>query len=315
MKWRIIDWLIVAIVLISAANSSAQSSQTGSLPPIKTVFVILEENQNWSAITPSLAPYIRNTLVPMGAHAEEYYNPPGMHPSETNYLWLEAGSNLGVTNNADPSMNHQGTRDHLATYLTKAGISWKAYAEDIDGKSCPLTSVNKYVPKHNPFVFFDDLTDANNPGSADCISHIRPYSELAGDLRNNTVARYNFIVPNLCHDMHDCPITTGDAWLSHEVPQILASQAYKGGGALFITWDEGNTGTATPDGPIGMIVLSPFAKRNFSNAIHYTHSSTLKALQEIFGVTPLLRDAANATDLSDFFVRGAPAPPSAATAK
>jgi len=65
-----------------------------------------------------------------------------------------------------------------------------------------------------------------------------------------------------------------------------------------ITWDEGEGG----DGPIGMIVLSSFAKGNgYSNSIHYTHGSTLRTLQEIFGITPLIRDAANQTDLNDLF--------------
>lgn len=50
-----------------------------------------------------------------------------------------------------------------------------------------------------------------------------------------------------------------------------------------------------------MIVLSPLAKVGYSNSIHYTHSSTLRSLQEIFAVTPLLGDAANATNLADLF--------------
>lgn len=280
------------------------SAAAPSLPPIQTVFIILEENHNWSQITPSAAPYIRNTLVPMGAHAEQYFNPPGNHPSEPNYVWLEAGSNSGITDDNDPAVNHQSTVDHLVSYLEKAGISWKSYQEDIDGNSCPLVGVNLYAPKHNPMVFFDDVTGGNNPNSPSCISHIRPYSELAADLQNNTVSRYNFITPNLCNDMHDCSVAIADAWLSREVPKIFASSAYKNGGALFIAWDEAGTG----DGPIGMIVLSPFAKTNYSNSIHYTHSSTLRTLQEIFGVAPLLRDAANATDLSDLF-QSAPQPP------
>jgi hypothetical protein len=78
---------------------------------------------------------------------------------------------------------------------------------------------------------------------------------------------------------------------------ILQSSAYQDGGVLFITWDEG-----APNGPIGMIVLSPYAKgKGYSNSIFYTHSSTLRTLEEIFGVTPLLGDAANATDLRDLF--------------
>src|SRR5438034_11390143 len=61
------------------------------------------------------------------------------------------------------------------------------------------------------------------------------------------------------------------------------------------------------DGPIGMFLLSPFAKgggkRGFSNSIHYDHSSTLKTLQEIFHVEPLLGAAADpeTKDLSDLF--------------
>src|SRR2546421_4032944 len=34
-----------------------------------------------------------------------------------------------------------------------------------------------------------------------CIAHVRPFTELATDLANNTVASYNFITPNLTDDM------------------------------------------------------------------------------------------------------------------
>jgi hypothetical protein len=155
-------------------------------------------------------------------------------------------------------------------------------------------------------VYFDDVTDSNNRHSQYCIEHVRPYSELAGDLVDNSVARYNFITPNLCDDMHNflgCAslneVKNGDRWLSQELPRILDSQAYKDGGVVFLTWDEDS---GNSDGPIGMVVLSPNAKGGgYSNMIHYTHSSLLRTLQEIFGVTPYLGDAANATDLSDLF--------------
>ena len=95
-------------------------------------------------------------------------------------------------------------------------------------------------------------------------------------------------------------IQQGDTWLSKNVPAILNSAAFKAGGALFITWDEAGTG----DGPIGMIVLSPFAKGNgYENSIRYTHGSTLRTFEEIFGVSPFLGDAANETDLIDLFAQ------------
>src|SRR5690349_20114294 len=288
--------LTAALLICSAALPAA-----AQINNVRTVFIILMENHNWSQIKGSAsAPYINNTLLPMSSYATQYFNPPGIHPSLPNYLWLEAGTNFGITNDSDPSINHQSTTLHLSTQLQNAGVTWKTYQEDISGTTCPLTSVNTYAPKHNPFIYFDDVTNTNDPNSATCITHVRPYSELATDLANNTVARYVFITPNLCDDMHDTcsptndSIRQGDNWLSTEVPKILNAAAYQNGGALFITWDEGEGS----DGPIGMIVISSSAKGGgYNNAVRYTHGSTLRTFEEIFGVA-LIRDAANQTDLS-----------------
>jgi hypothetical protein len=300
----------------SAANQqpsltpSAPNIPTAEKPltagEIKTVFLIVMENHNWSSIIDnSSAPYINQSLLPQASYALNYHNPPGNHPSEPNYLWLEAGTNFGVHNDGSVKSNHQSTPDHLVTYLNNAGISWKAYEEGISGKICPINDVDLYAAKHNPMVFFDDVTNDMDLNSAYCIAHERPFSELVADLKNNAVAKYNFITPNLCDDMHDaigCPtldqVKNGDTWLSEQVPLILASSAYQNGGVLLITWDESDD----DDQPIGMIVLSPLAKGGgYSNSIYYTHSSTLRTIQEIFNVTPFLGDAANATDLSDLF--------------
>jgi phospholipase C len=263
------------------------------------------ENHNWSDIKgSSSAPYINNTLLPMASYATQYYNPPSNHPSLPNYIWLEAGTNAGIADDNPPSSHPLNTTSHLVTLLSNAGISWKAYEGNISGTSCPLTDSYPYAARHNPFVYFTDVTNNLSSSSAYCVAHERPYGELATDLANNTVARYNFITPNLCDDGHDScaplndPVKQTDSWLSSEVPKILNSQAYKDGGALFITWDEGEGS----DGPIGMIVLSPAAKgHGYSNAIHYTHGSTLRTLEEIYGVSPLLGAAQNASDLSDLF--------------
>ena len=252
----------------------------------------------------------------MAAHAEQYFNPRSLHPSEPNYLWLEAGTNFGITNDSDPKRNHQTSTAHLTTLLESAGISWKSYQEGISGTKCPLveemTNGSVYAPKHNPMVFFDDVTGGNDPNSAYCIAHVRPYTELAVDLAStqpNAVAHYNFITPDLCDDMHDSggcvtpdSVKNGDNWLSTEVPKILNSAAFKQDGLLFITWDESELG----NNPIGLIALSQRVKAGYSNTLRYSHSSLLRTVEEAFNVSPLLGDAANALDLSDLF-----APPSA----
>jgi hypothetical protein len=281
--------------------------RAGNLPPIRTVFIILMENQNWAAVegSPS-APYINNTLLPLAAHCEQYYNPPGMHPSLPNYLWLEAGTNFGLYDDNPPAIDHQSTTNHLVTLLNHAGISWKTYQEDISPGYVPLTDTNNYLVHHNPFAYFDDVTGTNNPDYAYGIAHIRPYTELAADLANNTVARYNFITPDSYDDGHypeppgSNELSQIDNWLAAQIPMILNSTAYSNNGAIFITWDEG----VNDDGPIGMIVLSPLIRAGgYGNNIYYTHSSTLRTFQEIFDVGPLLGDAANATDLSDLFLQ------------
>ncbi len=319
---RTILLTLASLALFAAAHASAQTADSSApldpatLHHIKTVFVIVMENHNWTG-NGSLdikgnpaAPYINYTLLPMASYAQNYNNPPGIHPSLPTYLWLEAGDSLGVKADGDPSQFHQSTHQHLVQLLENAGISWKAYDEDISGTVCPLTAEGRadpngnalYAPRHNPFVFFDDQTNTLNPKSSTCISHIRPFTQLAYDLASGHSARYNFITPNLCDDMHDTcagdPIAHGDAWLKANVPTILNSSPYRSGGALFIVWGEAAKG----DGPIPMIVLSPFAKGNhYTNSIYYTHSSLLRTVQEIFGVSPLLRYASSLPDLSDLF--------------
>jgi len=293
----------IAVMLPGLTLRSAPKTPPQTTSNIKAVWIILMENHNWSQILGSKsAPYI-NSLLPKASHAEQYFNPPGIHPSLPNYLWLEAGTNFGILDDNPPSVNSQTTTQHLVTLLQNKGITWKTYQENIDGLTCPLVTAGEYAVKHNPFVYFDDVTTNQNPNSAECISHVRPFTEMANDLATGNVAQYNFITPNLCDDMHDrCKpihnaIAQGDTWLSQNLPTILNSTAYQTG-AVFVTWDEAATG----DGPIGMIVLSPFAKGNgYQNSIHYTHGSTLRTFQEIFGVTPFLGDAAGETDLSDLF--------------
>jgi phosphatidylinositol-3-phosphatase len=306
---------------------------TAQMSKVKTVWVILMENHNWTGNNTGaafgdpdikgspLAPYANGELLRTSAHAEQYFNPPGNHPSQPNYIWLEAGTNFGILADTQPGQPQLNSHEHFVKLLERAGISWTAYAEPDFGSpvfdTCPLDFTYIDV-EHLPFVFFDDVNRNLNPKSVDCRKHVRPYYQLATDLANHTVARYNFIVPNLCHDGHEgvspCDANESrnntlraDTWLKQNVPVILASDEYKERGALFIIWDEGEDSGSFADGPIGMFLLSPFAKgggkKEYSNSIPYDHSSTLKTLQEIFYVSPLLGAAGNpeTLDLSDLF--------------
>ncbi len=222
---------------------------------VKTVWVILMENHNWTGNNagaafgaPDLkdnlsAPYINGQLLDTSAHAEEYFNPPGNHPSQPNYLWLEAGTNFGVLADTQPGQPQLFTHHHLVRLLEDAGISWTAYAEPDFGSPvfdvCPLDFTFLDV-EHLAFVYFNDVNHGLNPKSAECIKHVRPYYQLATDLADHTSALYNFITPNLCHDGHEgispCDALESknntlrsDTWLKQNVPLILESDEYKQG--------------------------------------------------------------------------------------
>src|ERR1700722_14565610 len=123
--------LITASLIAFGAARAAETAGSAAAAPvkhnIKTVFIILMENHNWTGDGSldikgnAAAPYINKTLIPMASHAEQYFNPPGNHPSLPNYLWLEAGTNFGILADGPPSEFPQRTTKHLVTLLKTAG--------------------------------------------------------------------------------------------------------------------------------------------------------------------------------------------------
>src|SRR5881398_4173111 len=106
MQIRNLSALVCALLMTMPAGAQVDN--------VKTVFVVVMENHNWSQFKSAAnAPYINNTLLPQASHAEQYYNPPGLHPSLPNYLWLEAGTNFGITSDLLPASAHQNTTNHF----------------------------------------------------------------------------------------------------------------------------------------------------------------------------------------------------------
>jgi hypothetical protein len=297
-------------VVVSAPDAGPDGPDAAAAANIQTVFIVLEENRDWDQVKG--LPYIRH-LTEIGAHSEQYFNPRRNHPSEPNYIWLEAGSNFGIEDDEPPETNVIHDVPHLTRLLDAAGISWMSYQEDMEPGTCPIEDLDLFGTRHDPFVFFDDVAGSppskNNPY---CVAHHRPFSVFLDDLKAGRVARYNFITPNVDNDMHNGTSEQGDDWLRENIDPIINpddphhNAAIFARAALIVTFDEGNDDTGS-DGPLGMIVVSPFARPGFQDTsaprpYFYTHSSTLLTLQKIFGVadTPL-GAAARARDLAALF--------------
>lgn len=220
---------------------------------------------------------------------------------------------------------------------------WTVPLVSLSGLFDPSSMLNEYsatlqynyAPKHNPMVFF---TDTNGNGDATTSNplriHYAPLQRLAFDLANNDVAAYNWITPDQYNEMHSglstpfdgltgdaAHIRAGDNTVSRLVPMIMASPAYRDGGAIILWWDETeNDGQPGDNGDdlnhtVGEIVISPLAHENvggmpYASAVDYSHSSDLRTMQDIFhvraqgGSSPYLGDAKNANDLSDLFQPG-----------
>jgi hypothetical protein len=184
-----------------------------------------------------------------------------------------------------------------------------------------------FAPKHDGTLFFTATNGGNDfsPSNPEA-GHYAPLQQLQTDLDNNTVARYSLITPDQFNDMHSSlntdftyngmtfthktdqeAIAIGDNFLSMIVPKIMASHAYKNKGVIVIWFDETEEGNTTQF-TIPEIIISPLAKGNaYSSTLTYTHSSDLKSMEELFGVSApgggFLGDAntPGTNDLSDFF--------------
>ncbi len=179
------------------------------------------------------APYVNSLITPGNSNAAQvsyasnYQNAAiGLHPSEPNYIWNNAGSNFGVFTDTDPSAaaGNVISSTSMTGLMQKKGVTWKSYQEDIDMNystntvlpqsawTVPLTSASgtnpgyvnpyngshqyNYAVKHNPPAFFTNSSGPNNR------LNYAPLQQLSTDLANNTVAQYNWITPDQYNDMH-----------------------------------------------------------------------------------------------------------------
>jgi phospholipase C len=251
-----------------------------------SVFTIVMENKSRSEILGPRGPRFINALARKYAVAEGYHDA-FVHPSEANYLWMAAGQNFGVLDDADPIAHHLDSTSHLVDQIERAGLNWKAYQEGM-GAPCGLTSHGRYAAKHDPFVYFNDVNGWDGTAfhpAVRCTNHVVDYSRLDVDLANHALPRYVFITPNLDHDMHDGSIEQGDAWLARELPKLLASDAFKRGGVIFLLWDEGGGTPAADDPPF--LAISPHARSGFVSRVDYDTSSYVKTVQAVLGLDAL----------------------------
>ena len=258
-------------------TSTRRLAANGPPSPVSHIFLIVMENHEFgSVIGKPGAPYV-NSLAQRYGLATSYFAV--SHPSLPNYLAMTGGGTFGISSDCTTCFVNS---TNIADQLESSGRTWKAYMEDMPGPCFRGTSSGKYALRHNPFMYYTDIR--NNV--ARCATHVVPFTQLSADLSQNRVPNFVWITPNLCHDMHDCPVSAGDAWLKSIVPGILTSAAFQRGGVLFITWDEGSTGIGG-GGHVATIIATPNSSAGYRTALPENHYGLLRTIEALWGLPAL----------------------------
>jgi phosphatidylinositol-3-phosphatase len=243
---------------------TASAAPAASVPePAHTVVVVLENHGYGQVIGSSDAPYL-NQLASRGALFTQSYAI--THPSEPNYLALFSGSTQGVTSDACPVTF---TAPNLAAGLIAAGKTFTGYAEGLPAPGSTVCSAGEYARKHVPWTDFGNVPAAVN----------RPFSRFpANDFAS--LPTVSFVIPNLCHDMHDCSVATGDSWLRAHLGGY-ATWATTHDSLLIVTFDEDDGGGSNK-------ITTIFLGQNVRPGRYperITHYSVLATLEAAYGLT------------------------------
>jgi phospholipase C len=288
----VIVGLAVAMIATACGASSRQAGTTGrvaspcsgSAQPTGAwrVLVVVLENHSYSQVAEA-SPYL-NQLARDCALASNYSAV--SHPSLPNYLALTSGSTNGITSDCTDCTTS------ARSIFEQLGGDWRSYLESMPAPGYGGPFAGDYAKKHNPAAYYSAI-------AAEYVRQAVPLGQpgsgaLARDLRQNLLKQFSLIVPNLCHDEHDCTIDEGDRWLRTWIPAILGSSAYASGHtALFITYDEG-TGT---DNRVYTVAVAPSIRPGTILRAPFDHYSLLKTVQELLGL-PCLAHACDTTTAS-----------------
>ncbi|MFI6044254.1 alkaline phosphatase family protein [Nocardia sp. NPDC051321] len=278
----------VALATSAALNPVAAGADATTVPRFDHIVLVMFENTGYDAIIGSTnAPYF-NKLADNGALFTDAHAL--THPSQPNYIALFSGDTQGVTSDSCPH-NFKGV-DNLGHQLSKAGLRFIGYSEDMPkaGYTGCSGSGGSYRRKHNGWVNFDNVAATSNV----------PYSAFPSDYAQ--LPTVSFVSPNMCNDIHDCPVATGDRWLNQNLSGY-AEWAKANNSLLVVTFDE-DEGTGVNRIPTIFYGAGVNPGRYNERIDHY---SVLRTVENAYGLPPLA-NAANATPITDVWrtVVGAP---------
>ncbi|MFD4502505.1 alkaline phosphatase family protein [Streptomyces sp. NPDC058457] len=250
-----------------------------AVPTPDHVIVVVFENHAYSqVIGSSSAPYI-NSLASGGANLTQMYAE--THPSQPNYFALFSGSTQGITDDSCYTAGFSSAAN-LASEQLAAGRTWASYNETLPSQGSTTCSSGNYARKHNPWFGFSNVPT----------STAKTFAQFPTDY--STLPQLSFVTPNLCSDMHDCSVSTGDTWLKNNLG-AYATWAKTHNSLLVVTMDEDNrlAGNRIPTVLYGQPVTA-----GSTSATTYDHYDLLRTLEDGQGLSAHAGNAASASDIT-----------------
>jgi len=258
------------------------------VPDFEHIAIIMFENKEFGSVIGNSDMPNYNQLARDYTLLTQYYAV--THPSLPNYLALMGGDTFGIDRNCNDCFIDEPS---LPDLIEASGRTWKTYQEDMPSP-CFLGDTDKYVQKHNPFVFFDNI----RLNQARCEQSVVPLTTLQSDIETNSLPNFFFIMSNLCNSSHDCPLATSDAWLTNLLAELVpALDATAEPYVIFMLFEEGQGNHSccglpeSAGGRVPFVIYSPLVKNGFEDATPYTHYSLLKTISQAWGL-PYLGHAA-----------------------
>jgi hypothetical protein len=267
-----------------AAPATAGACGTHGRRPAKLRHVvwIVMENQGYSGVIGSReAPYLNGLAASCGLATRFSAE---AHPSLPNYVAMTSGSTHGISDDDGPAAHRLAG----PSIFSQLGARWRAVDESMP-RPCALANSGRYAVRHNPAVYYSGVRGG-------CATQDVPLRGVSG-----LTAPFTFVTPNLCDDMHSCPVRDGDRWLAGWLPGLLRTPEYRSGSTVvFITWDE-DDGSAHQHIPT--LVVSRHTRPGTRSATAFDHYSLLATTEQILGL-PRLGAAARASSMRGAFGLG-----------
>jgi phosphatidylinositol-3-phosphatase len=271
---------VVLLALATLALCSGAQSAPPTLPAFKHVIVVVMENKSPAQVLGNRNAPAFNAFARQGAVLDGYRGV--THPSLPNYLALVSGSTHGI--HIDCTHCTVSGRS-LADTLEAKGLTWKAYAEGLPRPGWTGSSSGRYGKKHVPFLYFRNVL--SSPAR---LRRVVPLSQLARDRAAGKLPSFSLVTPDFCHDMHDCSVATGDAWLKGFLPPLLKLPDT----AVFVVFDESDR---LFDSRVPALALGTLVRPHSRVTGRSSHYALLRTIEDGFGL-PALGQSARAVQIT-----------------